>query len=296
VAGTNGSTVHRSVISKVVAILRRLEVAGCQTVTEIAQATDLPLSTTHRIIGELAAWQVLHRRDDGRYEVGPAAGGRSGAHTPLSLLQAAAPTIADLGSATGREVRFGYLDEAHVRYAEKPAGYQPLSPFLPAATLPAHATAIGQVLLAFSPASVVRDVMNDGLTGYTPSTPTNAVTLDRALTAIRFRGVAVVSGQLSPDHAAVAAPVFGSGREIVAALEVGLRDVPGELRSMIPALTVAARGLSRELGHADPVDNAESISSGPGDSGDVLSLELRRIASCVPESSSRRTRSAPTRH
>jgi DNA-binding IclR family transcriptional regulator len=283
--------VHRSVISKVVAILRRLEVAGAQTVTEVAQATDLPLSTAHRIIGELAAWQVLHRGDDARYEVALTAGGRECAHSPLGLLQAAAPTIADLGSVTSRDVRFGYLDEARVWYAEKPAGPLPLSAFSPAATLPAHATAIGQVLLAFSPAAVVRQVINHGLTRYTPSTTTSAVALDRALTAIRLRGIAVVSGQLSPDFAAVAAPVFGSDREVVAALEVRLRDLPGELRTVVPALTVAARGLSRELGHADPASDDETAGSG----ATVLSLDLRRVAPCVPGSSSHRTRSAQTR-
>jgi DNA-binding IclR family transcriptional regulator len=167
----------------------------------------------------------------------------------------------------------------------------PLSAFSPAATLPAHATAIGQVLLAFSPAAVVRQVMDHGLTRYTPSTTTSAVALDRALTAIRLRGIAVVSGQLSPDFAAVAAPVFGSDREVVAALEVRLRDLPGELRTVVPALTVAARGLSRELGHADPASDDETAGSG----ATVLSLDLRRVAPCVPGSSSHRTRSAQTR-
>jgi DNA-binding IclR family transcriptional regulator len=166
--------------------------------------------------------------------------------------------MVDLAAVTRRDVRFGYLEDTRVRYAEQACGPQPIAPFTRAATLPAHATAIGHVRLAFSPPAVVSSITNHGLAPYTPFTPTTAVTLGRALSAVRLRGVAVVSGQLSPDRAAVAAPVFGPGRSIVAALEVRLQDVVEDLRGVLPALTLAARGLSRELAHI-AVDNANSV-------------------------------------
>jgi DNA-binding IclR family transcriptional regulator len=40
------------------------------TLTEIARHTGMPLSTTHRIVGELAAWGALERSADGRWIVG----------------------------------------------------------------------------------------------------------------------------------------------------------------------------------------------------------------------------------
>ena len=43
-------------------------------------------------------------------------------------------------------------------------------------------------------------------------------------------------------------PVFGPDGEAVAALEVRLRDVRAELPCVVPALTIAARALSRDLG------------------------------------------------
>ena len=64
----NGSEPRRSVISKVVAIVRSFDSGGSLTVTEIAQVADLPLSTVHRLAHELAAWGILHRRDDARFE------------------------------------------------------------------------------------------------------------------------------------------------------------------------------------------------------------------------------------
>jgi predicted transcriptional regulator len=58
VAG-NGLEPRRSVVSKVVAIVRSFGSGGSLTVTEISQAANLPLSTTHRLVHELAAWGIL---------------------------------------------------------------------------------------------------------------------------------------------------------------------------------------------------------------------------------------------
>ena len=45
----------------------------------------------------------------------------------------------------------------------------------------------------------------------------------------------------------MAAPVFGTGGRIIAALEVQVRDLRDDVQMCRPALVVAARGLSREL-------------------------------------------------
>ena len=59
----NGSAERCSVVSKVAAILRTFRFGGALTVTEIAQMTELPLSTAHRLVVELADWQLLSRGD-----------------------------------------------------------------------------------------------------------------------------------------------------------------------------------------------------------------------------------------
>jgi len=248
VAG-NGVEPGRSVVSKVVAIVRSFDSGGSLTVTEIAQFADLPLSTAHRLAHELAAWGILHRRDDARFE--PVLT-RSGSYRdwPLDLRKSATPAIEDLSVATRNDVRLGVLDGLRVSYVEKTDGSRPLSFFSDAATLPAHATAMGRALLAFSAPERVAGVIRHGLRRYTSSTTTTAVGLRHALTAARLRGMAVVCGELLPDHSAVAVPVFGPDGATVAALEVRLRDVRSELPCVVPALTVAARALSRDLGRA----------------------------------------------
>jgi hypothetical protein len=55
--------------------------------------------------------------------------------------------------------------------------------------------------------------------------------------------------------------VFGGGGEIAAAVEVRIHDVQPELATVVPALTVAVRGLSRDLAHLATAGDAESSRS-----------------------------------
>ena len=50
-----GSEPRRSVTSKVVAIIRSFGYGRSLTITEVAHVANLPLSTTHRLVHELAA-------------------------------------------------------------------------------------------------------------------------------------------------------------------------------------------------------------------------------------------------
>jgi DNA-binding IclR family transcriptional regulator len=244
------------VISKVATILRTLRFGGALTVTEIAEMTGLPLSTAHRLVVELSDWQLLTRRGDSRYVLVESAMHQAD-RAAADIWFATGPTAEDLSAVTRRDVRVGVLDGFRVLYAEKTYGHGPLSSFTSAATLPAHATALGQVLLAFSSGDVVRSTIGRGLRRYTCSTLTTAARLDNALRQVRLRGLAIVSGELVGDHLAVAAPVFGGRGDIAAAVEVRMRDVQAELATVVPALTVAVRALSRDLAHLGPAGDAE---------------------------------------
>lgn len=256
----NGSAVHHSVVSKVAAILRTFRFNGTLTVTEIARITELPLSTAHRLVVELTDWQLLGRGDDGRYGL-TWTGSRRGPGCPSGIRTMAGPTVDDLSSVMGRDVRLGMLDGTLVRYVEKTHRARPLSGLSAAATLPAHATALGQVLLAYSGSDVVRRVVASGLRRYTSSTLTTAAQLEHALRTVRVRGVGLVSGELIHDHTAVAVPVFDFGGKIAAALEARLHDAEAEMAIVVPALTIAARSLSRVLVRGRAADVGDD--SGP---------------------------------
>ena len=124
--------------------------------------------------------------------------------------------------------------------------------FNPAATLPAHPTALGRALLAFSPARTVELTILHGLRAYTPHTVTSPERFRRALAVTRLTRVAVTRWELEPDVCGVAMPVFGPGGEVVAAIELTVSDLGPELKSVLPALAIASRSLSRELATQAP--------------------------------------------
>jgi len=241
----------RSVTSKVVAILLSFGHGGDHSLTELARAAGLPVSTAYRLLTELTALGALERTAEGRYRVGDrlaALGTVVSAGPPRPTISDSARRIMeDLAVAYGRaDVRLGVLVSHRVAFLRKPPGGRPVSATFEPGTLPAHATAMGKVLLAYSPASVVETVIARGLKRYTQFTVTTADGLRRSLGVIRATGVAVARHELQPDTIAAAAPVFGRSGEVVAALELLDRETP-HLRLMSGPLVVAARCLSREL-------------------------------------------------
>jgi DNA-binding IclR family transcriptional regulator len=220
--------------------------------TEIAAQTDLPLSTTHRLVRELAAWGVLERAEGGHFRAGPPLRTLSGACACVSgdavagLRERAAPVIEDLVRVTGAWVRVGHLDGKGVAYVEKTSAHVPVSD-VRAARLPAHATALGKVLLAFRTPLAVAPVLAGKLPQYTPRTVTQPERLRLDLRTVRATRLAVCDRELEPQWSAVAMPVFGPGGGIVAAVELRVGDLARDVPAWRPALAVAAAALSREL-------------------------------------------------
>ena len=66
----NSADAGRSVTSKVIAILLTFSDGNVYSLTEIARRTGLPISTTHRLAQEMAAWGMLERAEDGQYRIG----------------------------------------------------------------------------------------------------------------------------------------------------------------------------------------------------------------------------------
>jgi DNA-binding IclR family transcriptional regulator len=134
-----------------------------------------------------------------------------------------------------------------VAYIEKQPGPRPVTAFTSAATLPTHPTAVGRALLAFAPTGVVEMTIMRGLRPYTQHTVTSPDRFRRALAVARLTRVAVTRWELEMGACGVAVPVFGAGGDVVAAIELTVRDLGKDLQPVLAALSIAARSLSREL-------------------------------------------------
>lgn len=245
----NSMEAGRSVTHKITAILMTFTEGAEHSLTEITQMTGLPISTTHRLTSELTSWCLLERTPDGRYRAGLSLRLMGAGDVHIPHLRERAPCILeDLVAATRCRARLGVLDDLEVVYIEKRPGLCPVSAFGRRATLPAHATALGRVLLAFAPQSTVELVMMRGLHAYTRSTITAPDRLRRLLAVTRMTQVAVTRFELEADTCAVAVPVFGADNEVLAAIELTVCDLGRrQLPHVIAPLSIAARSLSREL-------------------------------------------------
>jgi DNA-binding IclR family transcriptional regulator len=220
------------------------------SLSDLAARSGLPVSTAHRLVGELVGWGALERGSDGRYTLGLRLW-ELGALAPraLGLRQCAMPVLEDLYEATHENVQLCVLEGLEVVFIERISGRQAIGVISRVGgRLPAHVTSGGQVMLAFAPPAVRRKALAGPLPAYTNRTITDPDRLRAALAEVRRSGFVVCDGHVTLDALAVAAPVRGADDTVVAAVSVVVPSVPGADGPLIPAVVAAARGISRSLG------------------------------------------------
>lgn len=117
--------------------------------------------------------------------------------------------------------------------------------------LPAHATSMGRVLLAWADASVIDAVIEAGLPSLTPTTVTDPVQFRDGLHQVRRQGFALVDGELEPGFLSAAAPVRDPSGDVLAALAYstsrGRTEPQHVLDEVVPHLLEIADAIARDL-------------------------------------------------
>jgi DNA-binding IclR family transcriptional regulator len=115
---------------------------------------------------------------------------------------------------------------------------------------PVHCTASGKAFLAFGPAAVRERLLARRLERVTPHTITDRARLEEQLAEARRSGLAVTHGELEVGLDAMAAPVFGPGGDMLAAVDVSGPSHRLATRPDLDRMTKeAAADLSRRLGY-----------------------------------------------
>lgn len=236
-----------SVVGRVVALLDAFDPAHRHLpLTAIARRSGLPLSTTHRMVGELVA-QGLLAKDGSDYVIGRRLWD-IGLLAPVqaSLREAASPFLHDLFAASLAAVHLAVRDDDVVLYLESLSGRASVSTVHTIGSrLPLHATGVGKVLLAHAPEDVRRRVLAD-LTPVTPHTITDPRALAAQLERIRRQGWATTEEEMSLGAFSVAVPVRRR-EEVVAAIGVVVENLERDRGRAVSALQVAAQRIGRSL-------------------------------------------------
>lgn len=219
------------------------------TLSELARHAGLPLTTTHRLAGELAAWGALERGADGRYRVGLRLWEVAAlAPRGLALRERALPFLEDLSQVTRENVQLAVREGVEVVFVERIAG----SHAVPVLTrvggrFALTATGVGLVLLAHAPPEVQEEVLAAPIERYTPHTVTDPHAVRAMLADTRGRGYAVSDRQVTDDALSVAAPVHDRHGTVVAAVSLVVRHGTAASTALAPLVRTSARAISRAL-------------------------------------------------
>ena len=239
-----------SVTSRVLSILGAFDERHPRlTLSEIAGTTGLPVSTAHRLLGELQAWDAVERDSEGRYVIGRRLW-KVGTLAPVAreLREASLPAMQDLYEATHENVQIAVREGTQALYVERIHGKSSV-PVLsrPGVPLPMHATGVGKVLLAFAPREVVEEVV-EGLKPITRYTITERGRMLRELSTVRRLGYARTTEEMGYGTCSLAVPVQDAAGEVVASLALVTRTGRRDLAKFLPALRVASASISRRMG------------------------------------------------
>lgn len=241
-------------IERAAAILQLLAASPDRlSLGDVAASLDLAKPTTHGLLRTLVDVGFVDQdRSSGRYELGPGLLRLGGSYLDGNELRARALNWADaLASRTNESVRIGTLYGGAVLVVHH--GFRPddsLQTLEIGALLPAHATALGKVLLAYSP-GVARDL--PAVERFTRRTLSNRRALSRELGEVRRAGWGAEVEEMILGRAGIAAPIRGQGGLVVGAIGISgprdrLCDARGVARPrLVESVCETAAAVSREL-------------------------------------------------
>jgi DNA-binding IclR family transcriptional regulator len=243
-------------IERAAAILRLLSGRSRRLgVVDLAGELGLSKGTVHGLLRTLQHVGFVEQDPEtGKYQLGAALLHMGSSYLDGNELRTRALNWSDsLASRTHEAVRIGTLHEGKVLIVHHV--FRPddsLQTLDVGSLLPAHATALGKMLLAHHP-YVVAELSKDGLTAFTDATICDPERLERELARTRERGWAADIGELSPGQVSLAAPIMDRSSRTVGS--VGIFGPPERLLvarqprgELLAYVREAARAVSRELG------------------------------------------------
>ena len=244
------SSSNDAVLDRAVRLLDAFRTSSELTLDELAERSGLPRSTAHRLAGQLVRLGLLERSRRGwrlgttLFELGQLVPRQQ------RLRDVALAYMEDLYEATRETVQLAVLDESEVLYVEIISGHRKVAtPSRRGGRMPAHCTALGKAMLAFSD-----DVGRSWIERHRPLVARTATTfadpreLAKELQDIRRAGLAYDREESTAGLVCVAAPLLIANGTARAAMSVSMpaggRITPSQVA---PAVRSSGRALSREL-------------------------------------------------
>ena len=243
-------------IERAAAILRLLSGRNRRLgVVQLAGELGLPKATVHGILRTLKDVGFVEQDpESGKYQLGAALLHMGSTYLDGNELRTRALNWSDaLAARSNESVRIGTLHESQVLIVHHVFRPDDSRQALEVGGLvPAHATALGKVLLARNQYAL-EELAESGLQRFTDATVTDLEQLADELKEVRRRGWAIEMEELVSGEASLAAPIDDRRDVTVGAIAISgplericLNGVPRS--DMVSYVREAARAISRDLG------------------------------------------------
>ena len=218
---------HRiPVIDRMMDVLGQLErrESGL-TIRDLVSQLHLPRTTIYRILNTLQMHDMVHRDENGAYQLGRRLLGlashvATGA-SEVDLVAVAQPHLDKLAHDLGEGVKLSVLDKSAVLVVAAAQGKREYAlTVAPGQRMEPHAGAASKLLLSYLPEMELQTYLGKPLASYTPKTTTDPRRLKSELARLRRQGWSQDKGETVLSIHAFAAPVFDTRGEMVAALSV----------------------------------------------------------------------------
>lgn len=208
--------------------------------TELTEASGLPMPTLFRIVATLADEGYLEQLPDGRYRPGTKVLTLGfAALQDQDLIQAASAPLHALADTTKETVNLGVLSGDRVLYLVRLRNAELVTANIQVgSTLPAVYASMGKVLLAHLAPEERDATLNAGsfAAGAGPNAVRTRSALERQLDQIRQRGYALQDQEVAHGLRSLAAPIRNHRGQVVAAVNVAVQAAEYDTERMLSEL------------------------------------------------------------
>ncbi|PNI08089.1 IclR family transcriptional regulator [Arthrobacter sp. AFG7.2] len=259
-------------LKKASQVIDELARIGQSTPAELAKVVSEPRPTVYRIVAALEQEKLVRSSADGKLELGTGI---------LKLGDAAADALVDrtelreqlrwIRSQLGMSPYFCVLrDNGAVCLDQIQGADVDLHDLAPGRTLPLHAGAASQALLAFGAPEFRESVLAAGpYPGIASRTPLTGEQLREKVEQTAERGWSVEDSEVIEGVASIAVPVFRQDGSLLGAISVaGLRaTVLGQEDAARRILDTAAKSIAASMSQEDPNEGKEAARLDPPEGG-----------------------------
>jgi IclR family KDG regulon transcriptional repressor len=193
------------------------------SLAELSKAVGLHNSTAFHLLKTMVQLgYITQMRESKRYRIGSRLFTlAAGALDETSFLELATPVLEKLTQETGEAAHFAIRSGNEIVVIARTAGSGMLQLSSRTGTRPAHATALGKVLLAaLAPEQLAQFLTGMEMRRYTPKTIVGREALLRELEEVRKKGIAFDDGEFDAELRCVAVPVYDFAGRVAGAIGI----------------------------------------------------------------------------